>query len=232
MIFEIPHLNLYQLCHPWHWLTYGQNATALGILFATSVNVFSVFVLTRTLRSINRQALAADRQAQAAEAQAVAANALKAVSEAQTAASERAAKMAEDANILAGKQMLAQMLPLLVLQREDMTVIGSKDFISYLVQNQGSGTAQHVAWWYGRLSQQPRFDGQISSSLIGAGYSAKVELNWERIQREWLTIAYDSMDGRGFITSVAVENGRLMQVQVDRSQSITALGLVPSPSSA
>jgi hypothetical protein len=67
------HPWLYQLRHPWHWLTYGQNATAFGIILATAVNLLAVYVLFRTLVTVNRQAQAADRQAEAAEAQAAAA---------------------------------------------------------------------------------------------------------------------------------------------------------------
>jgi hypothetical protein len=39
---------LYQLRHPWHSLTSGQNATAFGILVATAVNMLAVIVLIRT----------------------------------------------------------------------------------------------------------------------------------------------------------------------------------------
>lgn len=66
---------LYQISHPWHWLTYGQN----GIVFAASlsllVSALTVYVLIRTLHAVKQQARAADRQAEAAEEQAKAARA-------------------------------------------------------------------------------------------------------------------------------------------------------------
>jgi hypothetical protein len=73
MDFYSLHPYLYQLRHPWHWLTYGQNATAFGIFLATAVNLLVVIVLIRTLSAVNRKAKVADRQAKAAEAQAIAA---------------------------------------------------------------------------------------------------------------------------------------------------------------
>jgi len=69
MDFYSSHPWLYQVLHPWHWLTYGQNAAFLAMV----VNLFAVIVLVRTLSAVNRQAKAAGRQAEAAEAQAVAA---------------------------------------------------------------------------------------------------------------------------------------------------------------
>lgn len=89
------HPHLYQLRHPWHWLTYGQNATAFGIVGATLVNLVTLIVLVRTLRAVNKQARAADRQAQAAEKQAEAARKQTEVSEQQRIAAERAATAAE-----------------------------------------------------------------------------------------------------------------------------------------
>ena len=90
------HPTLYQVCHPWHWLTYGQNAVAFGIFIAAFINLFVAFVLWRTLNAVNKQARAADRQAEAAEAQAVAARKQTEVSEQQRLAAERAASAAEE----------------------------------------------------------------------------------------------------------------------------------------
>jgi hypothetical protein len=118
------------------------------------VNAVTIAVLVRTLIAINKQARAADRQAKAAEAKASSADALKAVSEAQTSASQRAAEMAVVANELSRKQLLASGQPLLVLRINPALRNSSTSKRSfYLLENQGVGQAQHIAWWYGRVDQ-------------------------------------------------------------------------------
>lgn len=80
---------MYQIYHPWHWLTYGQNGVMIGVLLSLLVNAFSVFVLFKTLGIVNRQSVAADRQASAAEAQAAVATASAALIELQLTAARR-----------------------------------------------------------------------------------------------------------------------------------------------
>jgi len=160
---------------------------------------------------------AANKQAHAAEAQAEAARALTIVGKAQTAAAEIAAQLALKANELTRIQMLARMRPILVMVQDPLRRAGTADKMNYFIRNQGPGAAQHVAWWYGRPNRPPRFDQRVSSSLIGSGHDAEIVLNLDQVAHDEVTISYDSLDGQGYLTFVSIENGGLLQVQIERT---------------
>jgi hypothetical protein len=181
--------------------------SALGCVLTAVTIVVLVFYTWR----------AANRQARAAEAQADAARALMAVSEAQTRAAEVAAGLASIANQLTRTQMLAQMRPILVLVQDPLRRAGIVDKMNYFIRNQGPGAAQHVTWWYGKGRAWPRFEQRISSTLIGSGHDAEIALDWNQLSSAWVTVSYDSLDGQRFLTSASVENGGLIQVQIDPS---------------
>jgi multidrug efflux pump subunit AcrA (membrane-fusion protein) len=221
------HPWLYQLRHPWHWLTYGQNATAFGIILATAVNLLAVYVLFRTLVTVNRQAQAADRQAEAAEAQAAAARKQTEVSEQQRIAAERAANAAEEQveaaksatkvseaqriateqgamaerehSELIRQQLLATLRPILVITKHDE---GGGN-MEYRVENHGEGVALAVkANYRGRGLQ----DIYISHDILGPSQSAVTALRWETFQADGMQVRYESQDGRFFVTT-AFANG-------------------------
>ena len=55
---------LYQVLHPWHWLTYGQNATALGVVVAILGAIVLFFYTLYTRRMMKMQSRTMEIQAQ------------------------------------------------------------------------------------------------------------------------------------------------------------------------
>jgi multidrug efflux pump subunit AcrA (membrane-fusion protein) len=220
------HPWLYQVLHPWHWLTYGQNATGIGVLLATFVNWVTIFVLVRTLSTVNRQAQAADRQAEAAEAQADAARKQTEVSEQQRIAAERAANAAEqqvaaaksamavseaqriateqgalaerEHSELIRQQLLAALRPILV-------IVGARHsggIKTYSIENHGEGVALAMKASYrnGGLEEIA-----VSPDILGPNHSAPIQLHWHIFRQSGMQVRYESADGRFFVT-VALPN--------------------------
>lgn len=192
---------LYQLLHPWHWLTYGQNATAFGILIATAVNLLAVFVLIRTLSAVNRQAKASDRQAAAAEEQVNAAKAATAVSDAQRIATEAGARAEREHSELIRQQLLATLRPILIITKLD----DGKGNVVYAVQNHGEGAALSVKVSY-RGEVKELF---LSHDIIGPTRSAITALDPTRFEKDGVVVRYESQDGRFFATTAFGKSGSL-----------------------
>jgi hypothetical protein len=216
----------------WRWLTYGQNATALGILLATLVNLLAVGVLLRTLFAVNRQAKAADRQAQAAEAQASAARKQTEVSEQQRIAAERAAnaaeeqvraavsattvseaqrRAAEDAakaerehSELIRQQTLASLRPILVIYKRD----DGHGNMEYFVENHGEGIALSVRATYRGGGHQEIF---LSHDILGPNHNSRVVPLENFFQEHGMQVRYESQDGRFFITIASAKGLELRQ---------------------
>jgi hypothetical protein len=193
---------LYQLLHPWHWLTYGQNATAFGILIATAVNLLAVFVLIRTLSAVNRQAKASDRQAAAAEEQVNAAKAATAVSDAQRIATEEGARAEREHSELIRQQLLATLRPILVIAKHDD---GHGNVINR-VENHGEGAALSVKVSYRGQSAQELF---LSYDIIGPNRSAITAPDATRFEKDGVVVRYESQDGRFFATTAFGKSGSL-----------------------
>src|SRR5262249_31446146 len=58
----------YQVLHPWHWLTYGQNATALGVVVAIVGTIVLYFYTRYTRRMMKTQSIALQMQESALRA--------------------------------------------------------------------------------------------------------------------------------------------------------------------
>jgi hypothetical protein len=187
------HPWLYQLRHPWHWLTYGQNATAFGILVATAVNLLAIIVLIRTLSAVNRQAKAADRQAAAAEEQVAAAKSASAVSDAQRIATEAGAKAEREHSELIRQQLLATLRPILVIARRE----DSFGNVTDLVENHGEGVALSVKASY-RGRNEELF---LSLDILGPNHSAVTSLLPKPFEADGVEVRYQSQDGRFFVTT-------------------------------
>jgi hypothetical protein len=204
------HPWLYQVLRPWHWLTYGQNATAFGILIATAVNLLAVFVLIRTLSAVNRQAKASDRQAAAAEEQVNAAKAATTVSDAQRIATEEGARAEREHSELIRQQLLASLRPMLVITKHD----DGKGNVTHLVENHGVGVALSVKVSY-RGKVQELF---LSHDIIGPNHSAITALDPTRFEADGVTVSYQSQDGRFFVTTAFGKSGlevRQSTIEVD-----------------
>ncbi len=201
---------LYQLLHPWHWLTYGQNATAVGIFIATAVNLLAVYVLFRTLSAVNSQAEAANRQAAAAEEQVNAAKAATAVSDAQRIATEEGARAEREHSELIRQQLLASLRPLLVITKGD----DGHGNVTHLVENHGVGAALSVKVCY-RGKVQELF---LSHDIIGPNQSAITALDPTRFEADGVTVWYQSQDERFFVTTAFGKSGlevRQSTIEVD-----------------
>lgn len=216
----------YQFHHPWHWLTYGENATAVAVFVSFCVGIVTIGVLMRTFVAVKKQAEAADRQARAAEEQANAARkqaevaeqqrllaqratmaaeeqvkasaAATKVSEAHLAAAEESARTAQLQNALIRNQILAQMRPVLVIKKE----ITEKDFgprfaERYVVQNHGQGVALDISAAYRRPPSEPI---QITLTILGPGQSAEINASHSDLPKRGLQFRYRSQDGRHFST--------------------------------
>jgi hypothetical protein len=248
------HPHLYQLRHPWHWLSYGQNATASGIILAAAINLFTIYVLWRTLRAVNRQATAADRQARAAEEQANAARKQTEVSEQQRVAAERAATAAEEqvkaamaasatseaqriatedsANAerlhseLIRHQMLAHLRPILVFRRR---IVGPQGHMEFAIENHGEGVALSVK---ARYANSLEFI-QTTVNIIGPNQSAVLNnLKWSDMTTKGLQLNYSSQDGRSFVTTVAAnaqEAGGLTQESFETNANGGSLAPIAIP---
>jgi hypothetical protein len=211
---------LYQLLHPWHWLTYGQNATAFGILLATAVNLLAVIVLIRTLSAVNRQARASDRQAKAAEEQVKAAEAATAVSDAQRIATEEGARAEREHSELIRQQLLATLRPILIIAKLD----DGKGNVIYAVENHGEGAA---------LSVKVRYRGEmkelfLSHDIIGPNRRAVTALDSTRFDKDGVTLWYQSQDGRFFVTTAFGKIGSL-EVRQETLEVDARGGHLPTP---
>jgi hypothetical protein len=244
---------LYQLLHPWHWLTYGQNATAIGIVLAAILSILSIYVLARTLHAVNRQAVAADRQAEAAEAQAIAARKLTEVAEQQRLASERAANAAEeqvaaarsstavsDAQRIATEQsalaerehsdliriqILASMRPFVVVGREPNPAMAGS--WQYFALNHGEGVALDVAFSYRNGTKNLI---SISQNILGPGQRAILGFQLQHAQQVGLQARYSSQDGRLFVTTIELRNQDFIQTafEVDKNGGWLAQPAIPT----
>jgi hypothetical protein len=222
------HPWLYQLRHPWHWLTYGQNATGIGVLLATIVNWVTIIVLMRTLSTVNRQAHAADRQALAAEAQAEAsrkqtevseqqriaaeraANAAEeqvraaqsatAVSEAQRVATEAGAKAEREHSELIRQQLLARLRPILVV----VETRHPSGMALFSIENHGQGVALAMKANY---RNQTHEEIPISPDILGPDHSTRIQFRWDELHNNGMQLRYESQDGRFFAT-VAMPNAK------------------------
>jgi hypothetical protein len=192
---------LYQLLHPWHWLTYGQNASAFGILIATAVNLLAVFVLIRTLSAVNRQAKASDRQAAAAEEQVKAAKAATGVSDAQRIATEEGARAEREHSELIRQQLLTTLRPILIIAKLD----DGKGNVTYAVENHGEGAALSVKVNY-RGKTDELF---LSYDIIGPNRSAITAPDPKRFEDDGVYVRYQSQDGRFFVTTAFGKSGSL-----------------------
>lgn len=190
-----------QLCnyHPWHWLTYGQNATALGMVLATAVNLLAVVVLVRTLSAVNRQAQAADRQAKAAEAQVLAAQSSTAVSKAQRLATEQGAMAEREHSELIRQQTLANLRPILVFVK-GVDKLGGWE---YFLENHGAGVAISLKANYRGQSHQAI---PLAHDILGQNHRATIALVWDIFQQEGMQVCYESQDGRSFVTTASANN--------------------------
>jgi hypothetical protein len=198
---------LYQLLHPWHWLTYGQNATAFGILVATAVNLLAVLVLIRTLSAVNRQAKATDRQAAAAEEQVTAAKSASAVSDAQRIATEAGAKAEREHSELIRQQLLATLRPILVITKRD----DGRGNIEYRIENHGEGVALAVKASY-RGRDQELF---LSHDILGSNHTAVIVLNLQNFQSDGVYVRCESQDGRHFLTTAFGKGLEIRQTTIE-----------------
>jgi hypothetical protein len=210
------HPILYGVCDLWNWLTYGQNAVALAWI----VNIFTIVVLIRTLRAINKQAtaaedqagaarkqtevleqqrIAAERAAEAAEKQALAAQSATAVADAQRIAAEHGAEAARIQSELTRNDMLNKLRPILVVVRRAHPASGYAEVI-YL-ENHGAGVALDVTV----SPRQPNMARSIgiAHNTLGPGKDAFIiGIDLPALKREGLQAIYQSQDGRNFITVV------------------------------
>jgi hypothetical protein len=212
------------ISHFWRWITSGQNATALGVVLATLVNLFAVIVLIRTLFAVNRQARASDRQAQAAEEQAKAARKQTEVSEQQRIAAERAADAAEEQvrgaksatavseaqriaaeqaaaaqrehSELIRQQLRANLRPILIVAKRSDT----HGNLEYIVANHGQGIALSVNANYRNPSHQ---SVAVTHDILGPNHEAPITLVWKSFEEAGLQIRYTSQDGRFFATTAS-----------------------------
>lgn len=165
-----------------------------------ALNVVSIIVLAITWRAVLKQAEAAMDQANAARS-------LTEISKAQTKAAQDAAQLAREANALTQRQIVGQGTPILVLLRDPASSISSlANAVPYLIQNQGPGAAKNVSWHY--VASAIRMPNEaITNTLIGAGHSAKLALDQDRLFDDGVVIHYDSLDDRSFITTVSNNEG-------------------------
>ncbi|QHN03427.1 hypothetical protein FTO74_08660 [Granulicella sp. WH15] len=215
--------TLYQFEHPWHWLTSGQNATAIAVLISFIVSLVTIIVLIRTFVAVNRQAVAADRQAIAAEEQAKvarkqtevaeeqrllaerataaaeeqvkASSAATAVSEAQRVAAEQNAKAAQFQGELIRHQLLAQLRPILVVRLELATPNHGD---RYVLQNHGQGVASEISAIFRRVT--PLEAIQVSQTILGPQQDADISASLTTLPERGFQIRYKSQDGRNFVT--------------------------------
>jgi hypothetical protein len=219
----------------WGWITSGQNATALGILVAVVINTATIYVLVRTLRAVNKQAIAADRQAEAAEAQANAARLqtevfekqkiaaeraaiaaekqaqageyASAVAEAQRIATERAAEAARIQSELTRHDILAKLRPVLVVTRRQHPTPGYGD-LPYL-ENHGSGVAIDVKVSPRRGNSNRKIP--IEHNILGPSQAALIKIENPVFRAEGIQAFYDSQDGRHFVTIAEPNENDLVQ---------------------
>lgn len=227
MLESNPSPAMYQAHHPWHWITYGQNATAVGVFAAAILNLATIYVLVRTLRAVNAQARAADRQAKAAEdqsevarkqievaeqqrvaseraataaeGQVAAARAASASSEAQRIATEQSAAAEKEHSELIRQQLLASMRPVLVIAFRPIQNGSNR----YHVENHGSGVALDIKGRYLGMGFAPFV---VGLSILGPAQNALLMMDVNTFETEGCEIRYRSQDGRHFITKAKRPN--------------------------
>jgi hypothetical protein len=201
----------YQVFHPWHWLTYGQNAQAAAILVSACVNLVTVAVLIRTLIAVDLQARASRRQAQAAEEQVKSAKAATQVSEEQLKAARESAAAEREHSDLLRQQYLAALRPVLVFQKRI-----SPPFTFVELVNESNALALEVSLWNGSLDALGA-KGIVGKVILGAGSSSSLkgikygEAEYDKgklisAPEAPLFAKYRSQDGRWFITAVSNVN--------------------------
>jgi hypothetical protein len=193
---------MYQVLHPWHWLTSGRNATAFGIVLAAALNLATIVVLTRTLRAVNKQATAADRQAEAAEEQVTAAASATAVSKAQLSAAEESARAEREHSDLIRQQLLAALRPVIVIGRQPHPAQAGTQ--QYFAANHGEGLALEVVCQY---ADTPADHVPLMLNIIGRNAKSIFSLDMSHARKAGLQLKYRSQDGRYFLTKVEVTSG-------------------------
>ncbi|MBB5066014.1 hypothetical protein [Granulicella mallensis] len=197
----VQHPYLYQLQHPWHWLTYGQNATALGIILGSVLSVLTVWVLAKTLVAVNAQALAARMQADAAIEQVAAAKSSTSVSDAQRIATEESALAERAHNALIRVQLLNEMRPVLVVgKRPHPTMSGT---LQNIVSNHGQGVALDIVFNYRDTTRDAI---SLNQNILGPSESVVLHMDLQRVALAGLQARYLSQDGRYFATTALLVN--------------------------
>jgi hypothetical protein len=163
---------------------------AIAAVIGVILSGFTIWVLVLTKR-------AAQAQADAALAQAEAAEALTSVSEEQKKAAIDSARRAAEANELERRRMLAEMTPLLVLERNPTPQSASSKFADYLVKNCGSGAAKNVVWCYQDYGPEKQ---PISRTSIGSRDQAIIWLDEQALRDRGIQVIFESMDNRRFKT--------------------------------
>jgi hypothetical protein len=191
------HPYLYQLVHPWHWLTYGQN-------FSAFASLSSILVATATLVVVARQTKAANRQAIASEAQVKAAESAGKVSEEQLLATQRAAEAERTHSALILRQLLESMQPALVVVPEYVPNEGWRIF----VENQGRGLAIDIRI---KVSADDMDDARLSAigvgqTTIGEGRKAKIFSPSDNLNGSKIVLKYRSQDGRYFESEARIRD--------------------------
>jgi hypothetical protein len=215
MDYFAPHPILYQLRHPWHWLTYGQNATAIAAMASGVIGAVTVAVLARTLIAVNKQATAADRQAKAAEEQAKVARKQTEVAEQQRIASEESVKAARLQSALTRHQLLSQLRPFLALKKE-LSTVGHGE--RWVIQNHGQGVALDIS---ATLRKPPLDTIQVSQAILGPDQVAEISGNLLVLPQRGIQIQYRSQDNRYFTTYAEpwVNNpAGLQQIPMERTE--------------
>ena len=202
----------YQIFHPWHWLTYGQNSTAAAILVSAIVNLATVVVLIRTLVAVNRQAVASDRQAKAAEEQVKSARAATEVSEEQLRAARNSAAAEREHSDLLKQQYLAALRPVLIFQKRL-----TQSFSTIEIVNESEALAFEVSLWNG-TPDAPELKGTVGKVILGAGSTSwlrGIDYGKPALEIGKLVAApeirpifakYRSQDGRWFVTTLSNVN--------------------------
>lgn len=186
---------MYQVLHPWHWLTYGRNATAFGIVLAALLNLVTIIVLYGTWRAVNRQAKAANKQATAAESATEVSNALRI-------AAEDGARAQREHSELVKQQLLASLRPIVVVGRQPHPL--QPETPQYFAANQGEGVAMEVICHY---RDTPTDHIPLVQNIIGGSTKSVFSLNTQHAQNAGLELSYKSQDGRFFVTKVTVGPG-------------------------
>ena len=175
------HPYLYQVVHPWHWLTYGQH-------FSAFASLSSVLIAVATLIVVVRQTKAANRQAAASEAQVKSANEASKVSLAQLDATKQAAEAEKLHSSLIYLQLLDSMQPCLAVIVDASPSYG----VSYWIENQGRGIATALDVRFADKEERP---GLVRQNMIAPGNKCKIEVTGTSFPQTSIEISCRSQDG-------------------------------------